>query len=102
MLTSDVLDITEDADLESINEQFYQRRMTDGLPIIPPTQERVARMLAGTKRSADQSLGSIGPRYGQATIEKIAINAVMAGCAPEYMSVLVAAVEALLAPEFNM
>ncbi|MBU3992298.1 MAG: hypothetical protein KKA12_07115 [Alphaproteobacteria bacterium] len=76
--------------------------VTDGLPVIPPTPDRVARMLEGIRRDSAQSLGTMGPAYGQATIEKIAVNAVMAGCRPEYLPVLVAAVEAMVEYEFNL
>ena len=89
-------------DFEEANEALYQLGVTDGLPVIPPTAERVARMLEGTKRDPAKSLGTMGPAYGQATIEKIAVNAVMAGCRPEYLPVLVAAVEAMIEYEFNL
>ncbi len=94
--------IRADLDFEAANEALYQAGMTDGLPVIPPTPERVARMLEGARREPGQSLGVMGPGYGKATIEKIAVNAVMAGCRPEYMPVLVAAVEAMLDYEFNL
>jgi hypothetical protein len=96
------LDIAASDDLESINQELYRRGMTDGLPVIPPTQARVERMLAGLGRDPQESLGAIGPAYGEATLEKIAVNAVMAGCAPEHLKVVAAAVEAMLAPEFNL
>jgi len=89
-------------DFDKANEALYQQGMTDGLPVIPPTYERVARMLEGARRDPAQSLGTMGPAYGHATIEKIAVNAVMAGCRPEYMPVIVAAVEAMLEYEFNL
>ena len=96
------LDIAAGDDLESINQELYRRGMTDGLPVIPPTRERVERMLDRLDRDPQQSLGDIGPAYAEATIEKIAVNAVMAGCAPEHLAVVIAAVEAMLAPEFNL
>ena len=96
------LDIVADLDFEAANDELYQLGVTDGLPVIPPTQARVERMLRATRRDPWQSLGTMGPAYGQATIEKIAVNAVMAGCRPEYLPVVIAACEAMLAEEFNL
>ena len=77
-------------------EQLFERGVTDGLPAVPPTRERVERMLAGASdRARDELIGTLGPCYGEATVEKVAINAVMAGCAPEYFPVVLAGVEAL-------
>jgi hypothetical protein len=84
--------------LEEVNRFFYKRGWTDGLPIIPPTESAVAEMLMGTDLPPDHILGAINPRLGKATIEKIAINAVMAGALPTYMPILIAAVKALLEP----
>ena len=95
-----LLDI-EDSFVE-INETFYERGWTDGLPIVPPTDEAVSAMLAGTDRDRDEIIGVLAPRQGEATIEKVAINAVMAGCLPEYLPVVIAAVEAVAQPEFNL
>lgn len=102
MTDADVLDIRADDDFDAINEAFYRRRMTDGLPIIPPTPERVERMLGGTPLAPGKVLGAVGPLFGEATVEKVAVNAVMAGCAPEYLPVVLAALEAMLEPEFNL
>jgi hypothetical protein len=89
-------------DLDAIVDLFESRRWTDGLPIVPPTVERVEAMVAGARRPPGDVVAVLPPGNGAATVEKIAINAVMAGCRPEYMPVLVAAVEALAAPEFNL
>lgn len=91
-----------DDDLEAITSEYYMRGWTDGLPIVPPTAERVQRMLKGSRCDPQTVLGRIPPRWGDATIEKVAINAVMAGCLPAYMPVLVTAVEAMLEPRFNL
>ena len=99
-LDLDVLDV--EGEFEAANEALYQRGMTDGLPVVPPTRQRVERMLGGTKRSPEESLGAFPPAYNDATVAKLAVNAVMAGCRPEYMPVLIAAVEAMLEPEFNL
>ena len=83
-------------------ELCYQRGWSDGLPVVPPTPERVLRMLGGTTRAADEVLGLMPPDLGECTVEKVAINAVLAGCRPEYMPVVLAAVEAALEPAFCM
>ena len=83
-------------------ETWFERGVTDGLPVVPPTRERVARMLAGTRRSAGDLLGEMPPNYGRVTVDKAAINAVMAGCRPEYLPVLIAAAEAACDPAFNL
>lgn len=83
-------------------EVAFERGWTDGLPIVPPTDLRVARMLAGTQRKASDVIGLIPPNLSECTIEKAAINAVMAGCKPEYFPVVLATIEAALLPEFSM
>ncbi len=93
--------IQEDA-LTEINELFYKRGWSDGLPIVPPTVERVKAMLQGSDLDPDYVLTKMDPIGGQATIEKIAVNAVMAGCKPEYMPVLVAAIEAVMDTKVNL
>lgn len=87
---------------EEINDFFYQKGMTDGLPIVPPTEERVWRMIDALGRAPQEVVAEVPPGMGKATIEKLAVNAVMAGCLPEYFPVLVAAVEALCEPKFNL
>lgn len=89
-------------ELDQLNRFFVTRRWGDGLPVIPPTPERVARMLRHTRRAPDEIVGRIAPAYGAATVEHIAINAVLAGCYDEYLPVLIAAAEAVAAPEFNL
>jgi hypothetical protein len=88
--------------LEEVNRFFYKRGWVDGLPITPPTEEAVAEILTGTDFPADHVLGKIVPRLGKATIEKIAINAVMAGALPTHMPVLMAGVKALLDPRAEL
>ncbi|HEY7166844.1 MAG TPA: hypothetical protein VIB79_19925 [Candidatus Binatia bacterium] len=94
--------IEVDDDLWAVNALFEQNGWTDGLPIIPPTEERVSRMIEGSRRNPEDVIGVVPPRWAPATVEKIAINAVMAGCLPEYMPVLIAAVEALTDPKLNL
>jgi hypothetical protein len=81
--------------LEEVNRFFYQRGWTDGLPVIPPTEAAVAEMLTGTDLPADHLVEKLEPRLGKATVEWIAVNAVMAGCLPTHMPVLIAGVQAL-------
>lgn len=83
-------------------EIWFDKGVTDGLPVIPPTRERVTRMLGGTARDRAELVGEVAPNYGRATVEKIAINAVMAGCRPEYLPVVLAAVEAACDPAFAL
>ncbi|HVQ62458.1 MAG TPA: hypothetical protein VMS53_10270 [Burkholderiales bacterium] len=92
----------EYAETEDPIELAYARGWTDGLPVTPPTDERVIAMLKGTTRRPGEVIGRIPPFLADCTIEKVAINAVMAGCKPEYMPVLLAAIEAALEPVFTL
>ncbi len=89
-------------DMDEFNAFVHARRWGDGLPILPPTPERVARMLTGTRRPPDEVIAAVAPAFGAATVERIAINAAMAGCRPEYLPVLIAATEAIAVPRFNL
>ena len=86
---------------QEVNRFFYKRGWSDGLPVVPPTEEAVKEMLTGTDLPAEHVVGKLIPRLGKATVEKIAINAVMAGALPTYMPVLTAAIETLLDPRAN-
>jgi len=81
---------------------WFDKGVTDGLPVVPPTRERVERMLSGTTRDRSELVGEVAPNYGRATVEKIAVNAVMAGCRPDYLPVVLATVEAACDPAFNL
>ena len=83
-------------------EQYFDNGWTDGLPIVPPTEELVGRMLEASGRDPMEVLGIIPPRMGVATVEAVATNAAMAGCRPEYMPVVIAAVEAVLEESFDL
>ncbi|MBI2907907.1 MAG: hypothetical protein HYX92_09650 [Chloroflexi bacterium] len=96
------VEVKGSAEIEAANRLFYGRGWTDGLPIVPPTRSEVARMLEYTDRDPREVVAVFKPRRGKATVEKIAINAVMAGCLPAYFPVVLAAVEAMSAPEFNL
>ena len=87
---------------EAIQDYCWEQGWTDGMPVVPPTEDAVRRMLSGYGEDPAHSLGVIQPRNAKVTLEKVAINAVMAGCVPDYFPVVVAAVEAVLQEEFNV
>jgi hypothetical protein len=87
---------------EEIDAHYQERGWTDGLPIVPPTDAAVRAFLATTDRDPREIVGVLPPRQGEATVEKIAINAVMAGCRPQYFPVVLAGIEALADPLFNL
>ena len=89
--------VTIDDTPEALLAAFCERDWCDGLPIVPPTEERVQAMLGGARRPI-ASLGVMPPLWRQATLEKLAVNAVMAGCEPAYFPLIVAAVQAMLEP----
>ncbi len=92
----------EIAPLEDEFEACFDRGWSDGLPVVPPTPARVVRILGGTTRAPDEVIGKVPPNLAECTVEKVAINAVMAGCKPEYLPVVLTAVEAALMDEFCM
>ena len=87
---------------EEIYAEFVRRQWCDGLPVVPPTPERVAAMLGGARADGVESLGLMPPLWRDCTLEKLAVNAVMAGCEPAAFPVIVAAVQAMLEPVFNL
>lgn len=90
------------ASLEDEMEALFDRGWTDGLPVVPPTEARVLRMLEGTTRSPDEVVAVVPPDLVEVAVEKVAVNAVLAGCRPEYLPVVLAAVQAACTDEFNM
>ena len=90
------------AELEDEAEALFDRGWTDGLPVVAPTEARVLRMLGGTSRGADEVVAVVPPDLVECTVEKVAVNAVMAGCRPEYLPVVLAAVEAACTERFNI
>jgi len=86
---------------EEFNREYLEKRWGDGLPLVPPTPERVKWMLSGTKRAPEEIIGTLNPKQGVATIEKIAVNAVMAGAKPEYLPVIIGAIEAMTDATFD-
>jgi hypothetical protein len=87
---------------EDIQEALWERGVTDGLPVVPPTPERVVAMLEGTSRDPQDVVGVLPPYAGTATVEKVAVNAVMAGCTPPMLPVVIASVEAACDESFAM
>lgn len=91
-----------DASFDAVNTYFYEQRWTDGLPVVPPTRERVEAMLAAAPAGAPEEFGAFPPRWRNTTLEHLAINSVMAGCLPEYFPVVISAIQAMLDPAFNL
>ena len=89
-------------EFEAVQRMYLERGWTDGLPVVPPTPDRVETMLVATGLPPGDVLAELPPTWGAATVEKLAVNAVMAGCLPEYLPVLIAAVEAISDPVFNL
>jgi hypothetical protein len=90
------------APLEDEMEALFDRGWSDGLPLVPPTEKRVLAMLEGTKRAPDEIVAEVPPDLVPCTVEKVAVNAVMAGCRSDYLPVVLAAVEAACTDAFNM
>jgi hypothetical protein len=90
------------ADLEDEMEALFDRGWSDGLPVVPPTEARVLRMLQGTTRDPREVVAVVPPDLVEVTVEKVAVNAVMAGCRPEYLPLVLTAVEAACTDEFNI
>lgn len=90
------------ADLEDEHEAMFDRGWTDGLPVVAPTPERVLGMLRGTALEPDSVVAVVPPDLAECTVEKVAVNAVLAGCLPEYLPVVLAALEAASTPEFAL
>ena len=83
-------------------EYFFNLPWSDGLPVVTPTEEKIAWMLGGTKRDPDEPIGAVPPAWNEATVTSVAQHAVMAGCRPEYLPVLLGVIEAVLVQQFNM
>ena len=83
-------------------EYFFDKEWSDGFPMVTPTEERIQWMLSGTQRRPDEPVGSIPPAMEPATVRTVAIHALMAGCKPEYLPVLLGAVPLMLRKEFNL
>lgn len=90
------------ASLDEIQEHFYQQMWSDGMPIVPPTRERVQAFLNYTDRSPSEVLAVVPQEGRQATIHAVAVTGVLSGCRPEYMPILIAAIEAMVDPHFRI
>jgi len=97
-----VNDMFSASDEAAALEDLHERGCTDGLPVVVPTASRVARMTLASGLEPDIVLGTMGPAFGSATVEKVAVSAVMAGCLPHYMPVVIAAVKAVIDPIFDL
>lgn len=93
-------DIIFSGTFEDVNEFYYSREWSEGLPIVPPTIEKIEAFLGFTNRDPDEVIGILKPENREATVWNIAANGVMCGCRPEYMPILIAIVEAMCEPEF--
>src|SRR4051812_10384183 len=103
VLGADQLSVGQADDEDAALEEFHRRGWTDGLPVVIPTPQRVDEMLLWSHDlDADVVLGNMGPSEGETTVGKVAVNAVMAGCRPEMFPVVLAAVQAILRPVFNL
>ncbi len=87
---------------EAVNDLYLSERWGDGLPVVPPTVERLLEMLRHTDRAPADLIATVAPGFGEATVERIAINAILAGCRPSYLPVLITAVEAIAQQPFNL
>ena len=95
-------DIVFSGSFEEVNRLFYENEWSDGLPIVPPSQDKIEAFLAHTPRASDEILGILLPDNRAASVWSVAVNGVMAGCRPEYMPVLVALVEAMADPDYGV
>ncbi len=96
------MEVYVDPDPEKLSYEFYMKKQTDGLPIIPPTGERVRKFLEFSGKNKDDLIATLPPRSGKATVEKIAINSVMAGCIPQFMPIIQHSMKALSHEKFNL
>ena len=102
LLKADGASLEADDDFEAINRLYLERGWGDGLPIVPPTEKRVGQMLAYCDRPWSEPIAKIPPCWGEATPLRLAANAVMAGCRPEYFPLLMLAIEAMCEERFNL
>ena len=90
------------ADLSQVIEVMFETGWTDGLPVVPPTESRVRQFVNYTGREASEIIAELPPLGGKASVERIAVNAVMAGCLPEHMPVVLTALQAMMDERFNL
>ena len=95
-------DIVFRGTLDQINDHFQEQSWSDGMPVVPPTRERIERFLCYTERDPNEVIGVCPPANREATVWTVAVNGVMAGCRPEYMPILLAVIEAICTPEYKI
>jgi len=100
--SSDDMEVYVEPDAEKISYELYMKKQTDGLPVIPPTEERVRKLIEFSGLDKDELIAVLPPRSGKATVEKIAVNSVMAGCIPQFMPVIHHSIKAISAEKFNL
>lgn len=100
--SSNDVEVFIDPDPEKISHKFYVQRMTDGLPIIPPTKDRVLKLLKYTDLNPKETVAVLPPKMGIATPEKIAVNSVMAGCLPQFMPIVLNSIKSVSSEGFNI
>ncbi len=96
------IEVFVDPDAEKISYEFYMKKQTDGLPIIPPTGERIRKFIEFSGLNKDDLIAVLPPRSGKATVEKIAVNSVMAGCIPQFMPIIQHSIKAISEEKFNL
>src|ERR1044072_4571579 len=93
-------DLLSYSDTDAMHDEFYASRWTDGLPVVAPTEERVAATVAG--RRGSELLGTMPPRWRRTYVHHVAVNAVLAGCRPDYFPVVLAGIRAVLDTRLNL
>lgn len=101
-ISNEDMEIFIEPDVEKTSLDFYQKKLTDGLPIIPPTRQKVEKFYKYSHYKPKDTITTLNPKQGKATIEKIAINAVMAGCLPQFMPIIETSIKAISNPKFNI
>lgn len=95
-------DIVFEGNIEEVQRYFHEKHWSDGLPIVPPTVEKIEAFLKYTDRSPDEAIGVLPPAMGTCTVWKVAVNGVMSGCRPEYMPILLAIAEIVSDPSYRV
>jgi len=101
-LSSNDIEVFVEPDAQKVSNEFYIKKQTDGLPIIPPTGERVRKFIDFSGLNKDDVIAVLPPRSGKATIQKIAVNSVMAGCMPQFMPIIQHSIKAISNEKFNL
>ncbi|HCP24632.1 MAG TPA: hypothetical protein DIT90_11025, partial [Dehalococcoidia bacterium] len=102
MVSPDAVNLGDATSVGDAIELMFETGWTDGLPVVPPTEDRVKRFVDYTGLDGQELIAELPPLGGKATVERIAVNAVMAGCLPEHMPVVIAALQAMMEEGFNL